>query len=67
MDAPPPTRPWIADDSGGNDKDQSFASGMAETWLRSLAMLPDEHTCFAFRILRIGLHRIMSGLSANRY
>ena len=35
MDAPPPTRPWVADTIlDSNDNDQSFASGMVETWLR---------------------------------
>ena len=55
MDAPPPTRPWIADTIlDSNDKDQSLASGMVETWLRSLAMLPDEHTCFALGFFELG-------------
>ena len=39
MDAPPPTRPWIADTIlDSNDKDQSFASGMVETWLLCILM-----------------------------
>ena len=35
MNAPPPMPPWIADAIlDGDDKDQSFASGMVETWPR---------------------------------
>src|SRR5882724_3103284 len=43
-----PTRPGIAGTIlDRNDHDQSFASGMVETWLRWLVTLPDEHACFA--------------------
>jgi len=35
MNAPPQMHPWIADTIlDSNDKDQNFASGMVETWLR---------------------------------
>jgi len=56
------TRPWIADTIlDSRDKDQSFASGMVETWLR-LAILPAEHSCFALGFFLTTLPRIVSSL-----